>query len=347
MSAAEPTSRTPARNRPARVLHTGQGVVDVVLRIPTIPEPGGDVFAERHELLAGGGVNVMTASARDGAQVLYAGSHGTGPFGDLVRAALRAEGVEILSPADPNQDTGFSIALVDDSTERTFISTSGAEARMTLEQLGAAEVGDGDVVYVSGYSLVHEANREALLRWLPTVPAGCTVVVDPSPVIGDVDLDAVTVLLERSDVWSTNEREARLLLARLTPTAELPADAGPAELAELLVRATARTTVLRAGPSGAFLAEPGAAVLFVPPLEVDAVDTNGAGDAHTGVLCARLAAGEDLVTAVRRAGVAAALAVTRHGPATAPTAAETDAALASLPASGAAAREADAPGLRR
>lgn len=320
------------KKRTGRVLHTGQGVVDVVLRIPEMPEPGGDVFAQQHELLAGGGVNVMVAAARDGAEVLYAGGHGTGPFGDLVRSSLRSEGVQILSPADPEKDTGFSIALIDDSTERTFISTSGAEARMSLEQLDAAAVREGDVVYVSGYSLVHEANRESLLSWLPTVPTGCIVVVDPSPVIGDVDLDAVRVLLARSDVWSSNEREARLLLARLTPAAELPADAEPAELAELLVRATARTTVLRAGPRGAFLAGPGMDTLTVPPLKVDAVDTNGAGDAYTGVLCARLAAGEDLLTAARRAGVAAALAVTRHGPATAPTAAETDAALAGMPA---------------
>lgn len=337
MNAAGHASGAPEQRRAGRVLHTGQGIVDVVLRIPAIPEPGGDVFAERHELLAGGGVNVMVAAARDGAEVLYAGSHGTGPFGDLVRSSLTSEGVQILSPADPDQDTGFSIALVDDSTERTFISTSGAEARMTRQQLHSTAVREGDIVYVSGYSLVHEANREALLSWLPNLPEGCTVVVDPSPVIGDVDLAAVKVLLDHSDVWSSNEREARLLLARLTPTAAGASDAGsagPAELAERLLRATARTTVLRAGPAGAFLAEPGKAVISVPPLEVNAVDTNGAGDAHTGVLCARLAAGEDLVMAVRRAGVAAALAVTRHGPATAPTAAETDAALAGLPGSG-------------
>ncbi|MGP9538356.1 PfkB family carbohydrate kinase [Brachybacterium sp. AOP43-C2-M15] len=315
---------------PGRVLHTGQGVVDVVMRIPAVPEPGGDVFAEKHELLAGGGVNVMMAAARDGAQVVYAGSHGTGPFGDLVRSALRSEGVLLLHRADPDRDTGFSIALVDDSTERTFVSTSGAESHTTAEQLHAADVQAEDIVYVSGYSLVHEANRTALLTWLPTIPDGCTVVVDPSPVIGDVDLDAVRALLGRSDVWSSNEREARLLLPRLTPTLELPSSATPADLAERLAGTTGRRIVLRAGARGAFLAVPGEDVLAIPAPQVDAVDTNGAGDAHTGVLCARLAAGEDLLPSVRRAGAAAALAVMRQGPATAPTATETDAALADL-----------------
>lgn len=57
------------------------------------------------------------------------------------------------------------------------------------------------------------------------------------------------------------------------------------------------------------------------------MDTNGAGDAHCGVLAAALLDGADLRTAARRANVAAALAVTRPGPATAPTAAEVDALL--------------------
>ncbi len=60
-----------------------------------------------------------------------------------------------------------------------------------------------------------------------------------------------------------------------------------------------------------------------------AIDATGAGDAHTGVLIAGLAAGLDPVSAARRANAAAALAVTRRGAATAPTRAEIDAFLAS------------------
>lgn len=307
---------------PGRVIHTGQAVVDLVLRVPAVPVPGGDVFASGHEFFAGGGVNVMLAAARDGARVVYAGGHGTGPFGDVVRAALAAEDVELTGPADPGTDTGFSVALVDDDAERTFVSTAGAEGAVDVARLRGTEPDDGDVVYVSGYSLVHDANRAALLEWLPTVPA--SVVVDPAPVIGDVDLDAVRVLLARADVWTTNEREARILLRRLGSDA----DGGDgADVAAALTTSTGRTVVLRAGARGAFLARPGGDVLSCPAPEVEAVDTNGAGDAHAGVMCARLAADEDLHTAVRRASVAAAIAVTRSGPATSPTTAEIDAAL--------------------
>jgi sugar/nucleoside kinase (ribokinase family) len=54
------------------------------------------------------------------------------------------------------------------------------------------------------------------------------------------------------------------------------------------------------------------------------VDSNGAGDAHGGVVAAALSRGEGLLTAARRANAAAAIAVTRRGPATAPTAEEID-----------------------
>ena len=65
-----------------------------------------------------------------------------------------------------------------------------------------------------------------------------------------------------------------------------------------------------------------------PAFPVAAVDTTGAGDAFGGVLAAALARGADPMEAARRANAAAAIAVTRQGPATAPTAAETDALLA-------------------
>jgi sugar/nucleoside kinase (ribokinase family) len=52
------------------------------------------------------------------------------------------------------------------------------------------------------------------------------------------------------------------------------------------------------------------------------VDTNGAGDTHCGVLAAELLQGATLLDAAVRANAAAALSVTRPGPATAPGRAE-------------------------
>jgi sugar/nucleoside kinase (ribokinase family) len=54
------------------------------------------------------------------------------------------------------------------------------------------------------------------------------------------------------------------------------------------------------------------------------IDSTGAGDTHTGVLIAAMAEGLEPIPAVRRANAAAAISVTRRGPATAPDRAELD-----------------------
>jgi sugar/nucleoside kinase (ribokinase family) len=69
------------------------------------------------------------------------------------------------------------------------------------------------------------------------------------------------------------------------------------------------------------------AVAIAAP-EVVAVDTTGAGDTHCGVLAAALLRGMPLLEAVRRANVAASLAVARRGPSTAPAASEINRAVA-------------------
>jgi ribokinase len=51
----------------------------------------------------------------------------------------------------------------------------------------------------------------------------------------------------------------------------------------------------------------------VDAFQVTPVDTTGAGDCCSGSLCARLAAGDDILTAMRYAAAAAALSTTKAG----------------------------------
>ena len=85
--------------------------------------------------------------------------------------------------------------------------------------------------------------------------------------------------------------------------------------------------VVRDGPNGCWVGR-GVETEHVPGFKVQAVDSNGAGDAHAGVFIAGLAQGLKPVEAARRANAAAALAVTRWGPATSPGVTEVDALLA-------------------
>lgn len=298
----------------SRLVHVGSVIVDIVMYVPVFPEPGGDVLATRSEITPGGGLNVMVSARRQGAQVAYAGLSGTGPFGDLSRREMEKAGIGLLQPAYLGADTGYDVALVDPAGERTFATSLGAESRLDTEHLERIAVAPGDIVYVSGYGLVDAHNGDALARWLAKVDPAVRVVVDPGPLVGDIPDGVLRPVFERTDWWSCNQREA-------TITTGL---ADPVKAALALAARIGGGVVVRVGPDGCYLAEPDAPAVLVPGHAVSTVDTNGAGDAHTGAFIAGLLTGLAPFPALARANAVAALAVTRYGPATAPTAAEVD-----------------------
>jgi ribokinase len=297
-----------------RLVHTGQVVLDLVMRVPYLPPPGGDVLAATTDLLPGGGFNVMQAAARAGAEVVYAGGHGGGQFGATVRAALAAEGVTVALPPSP-ADTGIVVVLVDDAGERTFVTGRDIEPAVDPAAFAAVPIGPADVVYVSGYSLL-SPKAPLLLDLLDRLDGPC-VLVDPGPLGGQAP--GWERLLAHAGVLSCNAREARLL----TGTDDLGAAA--AELARRVAPGAA--VLVRDGAAGCLLTRDGRTEP-VPGFPAEVVDTTGAGDTHCGVLAAEMLRGADLRAAALRANAVAAIAVTRPGPATAPTRTEVDALLA-------------------
>ena len=297
-----------------RLVHVGNAVVDVVLRVPSLPARGGDVLAENVTTTTGGAFNVMAAAARLGLPVTYGGLHGTGRYGELVRADLAREGIAVVQPESPDGDTGFVVTHVEPDGERTFVTSPGVEATLDLDALDRLDVTATDAVSVSGYSLAFDSNRAALEDWLPNLPGGCTVVFDPGSLVPTLPSAAVTAVLERAGWITCNAAEARALTGRDDPR----------EAAAALRR---RNAIVRLGARGCLVARDGD-VQLVPSVPVQAVDSTGAGDTHTGAFVASLADGLDPVAAAARANAAAAYAVTRRGPATGPTSAQLSAFLA-------------------
>lgn len=299
-----------------KMLHTGQVMIDLVMAVDKLPQSGGDVLAHSARFEAGGGFNVMAAARRNGLPVVYLGRHGKGRFGDLAREAMTAEGIRIGIDQSTERDTGLCVALTEASAERTFISYIGAEGELTAEDLASVPAEAGDFVYVSGYSLLHGGKAQALVDWVLDLPHGVKVVFDPGPLVDSPDAPLMKALLQRIDLWTSNRVEA----LRFTGATDIGgalhrlADHLPTEV----------LMVVRDGPQGCWISQRGDQQ-HVPGFKVEAVDSNGAGDAHAGVFVAGLAHGLSAVEAARRANAAAALAVTRWGPATSPGAAEVDA----------------------
>ena len=300
----------------SRLLHTGQVIVDLVMALDTLPASGGDVLAQSASFETGGGFNVMAAARRNGLPVVYLGRHGNGRFGDLARAAMVAEGVEMAQAPSAEKDTGLCVSLTEATTERTFISHIGAEGELTAEDLASVLPQSDDYVYVSGYSLLLEGKAQALLDWLLALPREITVVFDPGPLVKAPDSALMAALLPRIDIWTSNGPEA-LAFTGASTLADALTDLNRHLPGDALL-------VVRDGSKGCWVSRQGQAE-HVPGFKVKAVDSNGAGDAHAGVFIAGLANGLTPAEAARRANAAAALAVTRWGPATSPGTTEVDA----------------------
>jgi len=297
-------------------------VVDVVLNVDALPERGSDTLVERSDSFAGGGFNVMAAASRLGLASVYGGVVGLGPFATIAQEAMRLENIVVASAPYDELDTGFVVAMVEDNGERTFLTSSGAEAKLSTAQLDELDVSEGDFVYFSGYALLHESNARALLSFLKRIPAATCFLFDPGPIVSEIPGSMLEAVLDRVDWFSCNAREARLLT-----------DAADAEEAARLLctRMNHGGAIVRMGADGCVVAESEGSGQVVSGFPVEMVDSNGAGDCHVGAFAAFLAAGYPALEAARRANAAAAMSVTKRGPATGPTQGELNEFLTSRP----------------
>ena len=336
-SPEEPATASSPTSPAGRVVLMGQILVDLAVRGEVLPSPGGDVWAIDEGMHVGGGFNALVAARRMGAEAISLSPIGDGPYSSLIQAALEREGITDLGPRVTGTDNGFCIAFTDRTGERTFISTKGAETMAPASAWAdfVRMMHPGDVLYIDGYLMDHPANREAAEAALRVLPAGVRVVLDVSPVIGipeGLPSDGVIV--------SMNHREAQEI-AHQRGEASARDRRRPREAARAMLTVLDRPVLVRAGAEGAYVAWPPEAApdtldesaTHIPTPRVEAIDTNGAGDAHSGVLAASLARGIPVERALLLANCAGALSTTAVGPASCPTREQIEAAADALEAS--------------
>ena len=332
---ATPEASAPASSSvpgAGRVVLMGQILVDRVLQGAGPIHGGGSEWARDGGTHVGGGFNALVAARRMGAEAISLSPIGAGPHASMIEAALAREGLVDAGPRVDGVDNGFCVAMIGHDAERTFISTKGAET-MTPETAWADFVrtmSPGDVLYIDGYLMDHPANREAAEAALRVLPEGVRVLLDVSPVIGIPES-----LPTHHAIISMNSVEARTIAKQSRLDGYLPFDSLSCRLAQTL----GRDTLIRLGASGAYFARSASpdsetSAAHIPTPTIDAVDTNGAGDAHTGVLAASLALGIPLERGLVLANCAGALASTVPGPASCPTREDIEAAADALSESG-------------
>ena len=329
------TSSPSADSSVGRVVLMGQILVDRVLTMTTEFYSTHTKWVNDKGPHVGGGLNALVAARRMGAEAISLSPIGEGPNASLIEQALAREGIVNAGPRVVGVDNGFCVALIDSCAERTFISTKGAETMAPANAWAdfAATMSPGDVLYVDGYLMDHPANREAAEAALRVLPEGVHVVLDVSPIIGIPD-----TLPSDGIIVSMNHREAQEIAHQRGDASVRDQCKQPREAARAMLGLLGRPVLVRAGAQGAYVTRPSEAATStccqdptrVPTPRVDAIDTNGAGDAHSGVLAASLAQGIPLERALLLANCAGALSTTVVGPASCPTRSQIEAAADAL-----------------
>jgi len=311
--------------RPERLVYLGGVVIDHIYQIDHLPHLGGEVTARSFTRMVGGGFNLMAAAARMDLPVVFAGAHGCGENGTLLRHMLSQEGITVLFQQNQGMDNGHCVVLVTENAERTFITAPGTEACLEREALNALEINLCDWLVTSGYAFAYPKCGEVLAGWIKQLDADIMLVFDPSPVVGDIPHHILQSVLQRTNWLSCNAQEAGIIVGEEI-NERLVEQVGVRLLQEHCPKA--QGVIIRASSQGCYLAMKGAPLpIHIPAFKVDAIDSNGAGDSHLGVFIAALSLGHDIKKALIYANAAAAITVTRRGGATAPRLPEIEAFL--------------------
>jgi ribokinase len=275
-----------------RVVVVGSANADLVVTVERRPAagetvPGGDL----RTLPGGKGANQAVAAARLGAATAFVGRVGNDAHGTMLLHSLEAAGVDVTGVRRDDAPTGVAIVTLTPDGDNTIVVSPGANGRVTADDARHDAVRTAAVLL-----LQREIDGAASLAAAELCPGRVVLTLAPSGPVPEA-------LLARTDVLVVNEHEAADLLGASVP---------PSEAAAQLRARGPRAVVVTLGAAGAVAVDDDGTHRAAAP-RVDAVDTVGAGDAFTGALGWRLAAGDDLAAALAVAVRVGALAVTREG----------------------------------
>ena len=280
----------------------GSFAVGMTLRTSRMPVFGETLIGSDFDMGPGGkGSNQAVATARLGAESYFVGIIGDDKLGEIATDLYAGEGVNTnyLKKTD-EMATGVGFIILDPKGHNGIILDMSANHLMDEAYVDKAEA---------------QIARSAIVMSVLEIPATAAAhamrlgrkhhvrtLLNPAPAAPLSD-----EIFRNVDFITPNETELRVLQG-LPPDDSTPTE----KLARRLQGRGARTIIVTMGEQGSLVLTNGE-TFHVPSVAVEVVDTTGAGDAFNSGLAMALAEGKDLVSAVKYATCAGALACTKLG----------------------------------
>jgi ribokinase len=273
--------------------------MDLMAQANHLPQPSETVFGSHYQYCPGGkGANQAVAAARLGAQGTLIGQVGEDEAGTQLLAGLERDQININAVArSAPYRSGLAVVTVDLKGENTIVVIPGANLGVdqVYVQKASHNFAGADVVLIQleiPMSGVIEAAKQGYR-------AGAKVMLNPSPL-----QSLPPELLAHVHVVILNQQESQTMTGCSEPHAA----------ANALLKQGFETVVVTIGPGGAWVSDREMAnPMHISGIQVEAVDSTGAGDAFTGALAVAFAERQEISAAILFANAAGAYAATILG----------------------------------
>ena len=269
--------------------------VDLFTPVSAFPNPGETVLctADYVSQSGGKGANQAVAAMRAGAKTVMVGKVGDDAFGRRSVNNLKGQGIWTSGIGiSDTRPTGCAMIAVNAQGENTVIVAPGANLEATADQVPDEVLLSKNVILTQ----LEVSPQETFSILARAHEKGCVTILNASPAAA-IPKES----LPNIDYLIVNEIEA-IHLARSIGIS----DTDPQKIARQISDAGKHSCIITLAAKGAIAANKNG-VFQIGALDVEVVDTTGAGDAFCGIFAASILADHSSLHALHRASVGAGL----------------------------------------
>ena len=286
-----------------QTLVIGSTCVDIIIRVPSFPQPGQDVNTDGAKWSLGGtAFNVAKALQKAKSDFILCSPVGTGVYANFVEAELARAKIPVFAKIK-SQENGACWCLVNAKNEHAFICAHKAEYVFEEKFYKKINFKNVDSVYFCGLEM-EEKTSEAEIDFLLEQKAladqearPLKIFFDPSARVMSIKKSLLKKIWRLNPILHLNQKEA----FDITGLDTVP------KAAAALCQITKNDVIMTTGKNGSYIFERETGKgQKIPGVKANVVNTIGCGDAHLGICVARVKAGDSLADAVLAANKYAA-----------------------------------------
>lgn len=272
--------------------------IDEKISIDAIPKAGETKHGKDYHISFGGkGANQAIVAASLGANTTFLGRVGKEIQGEEAISEIKKYGVNVDSIILDDEPTGRAIIIYENNDNRIMLVGGANEKVSVIDVDNFLDGTQGDILLIQ-----FELPLDTLWHAIEVAKKkNMTVVVNPAPAKEIPDK-----ILNKIDYLVLNQSESELL-TKIYPESQMECNSVVSKLRKYGVK----NIIITLGKEGAYYAVDNLEGL-VPTIDVEVVDTTGAGDTFIGMLVFGLWKGYEIKDVIKYSVVAGALACTKE-----------------------------------